>query len=90
MTPGAVTIDVETIAAQYNGYYDKLRNQCRLCYNTETCTQCIFNLDIQSDSPTCNGFMNGEFYSRRLAAHLDFFESDPGIYRKILKDVVID
>ncbi|NIR10845.1 MAG: radical SAM peptide maturase [Candidatus Aminicenantes bacterium] len=85
----AVTIDCEEIANNYNTWYDKLRKQCYACHYADHCSQCIFNIDITAKNPVCNGYMNYKEYSGYLASNIDFIESKPSIYSKILKEVIL-
>lgn len=83
-------IDFQKISEQYNQYYDKIRRQCGKCYNVDNCIQCIFYLDINNRNPTCKGFMNYKDYSRYLSYYIDYIEERPGMYSKILNQVVFD
>ena len=84
-----VEIDFDGIAAKYNRWYDKIVSQCRACYQSENCTQCIFYLDLSATRTKCSGFMNREDFARYVNSQVDFLEAEPGMYFKILKEVVI-
>jgi len=90
VNPQAVTIDYEIIAKNYNEWFDKLRKQCYNCFNADACTQCIFNLDVTGKNPVCNGFMDSDDYSRYFSSNIDFIESKPSVYAKILKEVILN
>jgi len=85
-----VSIDCEKITKLYNGYYDKLRKLCTSCFNSETCQQCIFNLNITDERPKCLGFMNYEDFSQFLSSHLTYLEKQPEIYSRIMKEAIVE
>jgi uncharacterized protein len=84
-----INIDFGEIAQKYENWYEKILSQCRVCYQSENCVQCIFYLDLSSERTTCNGFMNREDYSKYISSQIDFLENTPSMYSKILKKVII-
>jgi uncharacterized protein len=90
VTHEKVELDFDEIAERYNAYYDKMRKLCNVCSNAEICGQCIFNLDtIDTEKPVCYGFMDEKKFENYLASLVDCIEKDPGLYSKILKEVLI-
>jgi uncharacterized protein len=85
-----VHIDTENIAGLYNKFFEKMRKLCHKCYNSESCLQCIFNLDIESDNPKCKAFMSATDFSKFLASHISYLEKKPDIYSRIMKRVVME
>jgi uncharacterized protein len=85
-----VILEIEKIAEKYNNYYDKLRKQCRNCYRNETCTQCMFYLNIDDEKPLCKGFMNREEFSKYLSNYIGYLERKPEIYFRLMREAVID
>lgn len=90
VTPDKVELDFAGIAERYNSYYDKMRKHCNVCFNTETCEQCIFNLNIEDDNPSCNGFMTESGHSKYLSSMVTYIENKPGTYSKLVKEAFID
>jgi len=84
-----VEINFEEVAKKYNNYYDKLSKQCYSCYNTQSCKQCIFYLDINSEKPICKGFMNQKDFSNFLAARFSNLEEKPEIIDKLMNEVTL-
>jgi len=85
-----VDINFEKIAEKYNQYYARMQKQCKHCCAIDICTQCMFYLDIDDKNPRCNGFMNEETFSKYLSSHVSYIEKNPGIYSKIMKEVIIE
>lgn len=85
-----INLDFERIAKKYNRYFDKMRKQCNLCYNSDICQQCIFNLKIEDENPKCNGFMGYEDFSKYLSSNISYLEKNPEVYAKIMNEVVIE
>jgi uncharacterized protein len=91
VTPEGVELDFVKIAEKYNGYFNKLKTQCNVCRNTQTCKQCIFNLDtIDEDKPVCHLFMAEDRYARNLSGCLGYIEKHPELYSKMLRKVTIE
>lgn len=84
-----VNINCDSIAEKYNQWYEKIASQCYGCYQSEDCFQCIFYLDLSSDPTICKGFMNQEDYLRYVSSQVDFLETAPAMYYRILKEVMI-
>lgn len=40
-----IELSYQSIADLYNNYFDKLRAQCKVCYMSQSCIQCMFNID---------------------------------------------
>ena len=85
-----VELDFEKIAETYNNYYDKLRNQCHACANSEACIQCIFYLNPETPDPKCSGLFNKKEFSRFLSTQMAYLEENPYIYLKIMKEVMVE
>ncbi|MCP4220259.1 MAG: radical SAM peptide maturase [bacterium] len=89
-TPEAVELDYEAIADKFNGCLDKMATQCGLCCNSDTCVQCLFNLDIDNEKPVCNGFMTQKDRAGYLSSLVDYIEENKESYWKILEEVGIE
>lgn len=85
-----VDMDFDTIAATYNRYYDKIRSQCRVCANWNDCLQCIFYLNIEKDDPRCSGLMDKKQSAEYLAGNISYIEEHPQIYKKVMKEVMLE
>ncbi|MBN1251560.1 MAG: radical SAM peptide maturase [Bacteroidales bacterium] len=88
VTETGVNIDYFKIAQKYNAYYKKIEHLCSRCYNILTCVQCMFYLDLGSDKPICNGFMNKEKYSKYLSTQIGHLEKNKDIYVDVLKKII--
>lgn len=85
-----VELDVEMIADKYNVYFAKLENQCSKCYRSESCIQCIFNLQDLEGTPVCHGFMNEQEFEVYKSGQMDFLRKHPEEYYRIMENVVVD
>lgn len=80
-----VQIDNLEIANKYNSLYNSISNRCSVCYNFNNCTACIF-LDLFKEL-NCPYFSSIDKFSRNFSSEIEFFESNPIQYSKILNSV---
>ncbi len=80
-----VALDFEKIAEIYNTLYDKIRERCVHCYNSELCMQCMFYFNIEEETPECRGFMDRADFSEYLSARMSYIEKNPGIYPEMME-----
>lgn len=88
--PDSVDINPGEIAGIYNEYFDKIRNQCAHCADVESCSQCIFNLDIEKKNPVCYSFKNREEFAQQLSGQLSYLEEHGQTYGRIMKSVILE
>ncbi|MCL2290687.1 MAG: radical SAM peptide maturase [Bacteroidetes bacterium] len=84
-----VHLDFEEIVQRYSHYFAKLENQCKTCYRTEACIQCIFNLHDLEKDPVCNGFMNKNDFEQYHEQMLSFLRNHPEDYYRMMEEVII-
>lgn len=85
-----VELDINHISETYNKYFDKLREKCNTCYNYKTCGQCIFHMDINSDNPSCDSYLDNDGFKEYLSKNISYLEKKKDIYFKLLKEVVFE
>lgn len=85
-----VRIDFKEIARKYSNYFSKLKNHCLSCKNLGNCIQCVFNLEDPDSSTACKSFVTAHDYSQRIINFIDSIETNPGIYTRIINDVVLE
>lgn len=85
-----VQLNFTEIAETYNRYFDKLKDQCRVCANAEGCLQCIFYLEPEKRHPRCSGKLNREEFSQFLSTQISYLEKNPLKYKKIMTEVRIE
>lgn len=83
----SVSMDYEQIAINYNNYYNKMLKLCNNCYEADLCTQCIFNLNIDSAKVKCYGFTGKKQYSEKISSIFSELEEEHTNYNKIIKEV---
>ena len=83
-----VEMDLEHVAKMANGYNFKLIGQCQSCSNFKKCTQCVFQInEINSIAPKCPGYISVKAFQNSKNANLDYLGKNPGLYKKIMKEV---
>jgi len=90
LTPEGIVLDFQEIADRYNRWFSMIRKQCQSCYIFDQCTQCIFYLDLKDGKPVCGNFQNYANYSRYVSNYLNFFEKNPGMFDRVVEEVMID
>lgn len=90
VTPENVDLDFEKIAAMYNNYYSKIISQCNLCFNVESCVQCIFNIEDIETIPVCESFLNMQQFNGKVNFTMSCLEADPILYDKIIRELIIE
>ena len=84
-----VHIDFEEIVQRYSYYFSKLENQCKDCYNTKACMQCIFNLPNLEKQLVCKGFMNKNDFEKYQDNIKSFLRNHPEDYYRIMEEVFV-
>lgn len=84
-----VHLDFNRIASKYNDHFGHLKKQCKACYNSRSCIQCIFFLN-DLKHPHCNGFMNKDAFLEYKQKSIDYLRNNPDLYKKIMQEVTLD
>ncbi len=84
-----VEIDVESIVQIYNQYYKKIEKQCRTCYNNTICLQCMFQMDSFMNEGKCNAWIGQEEYNNLQRNFKLLLVKVPGLYRKIMNEILV-
>lgn len=86
----SVELSYTKIADLYNKYLDKLRKQCKVCYRSQSCMQCMFTIDglDDYDDIKCPGFSNKKAFTEYVSRNLSFMERHPDAYERIM-DVIL-
>ena len=85
-----VDINIEFIKNFYKEKFNKIKHVCSSCYNFNNCKTCIFDLNIEDEYPTCDGFMDRKAYKQFLSSIVSYLEFKPYLYKKIMDEVYID
>lgn len=84
-----VNLSLENIAGYYNRCLDKLRDQCRTCYRTQSCSQCMFSIDrfdIQKQVK-CPEYTDSKTFAGYVGQNISFIEEHPEAYARVM-DIV--
>lgn len=68
-----------------NQYYEKLMPQCNHCSSSDACSNCIFNININDECPSCNRLIDGDQYQQNLQRQLSMLEDTRPYYPEIMK-----
>jgi len=90
LTRNSVELDFESIADRYNKWYKTIGKQCSKCYNIHSCMQCIFNIEDLDGNPVCKGFMGKEEFIQYVSSQITYLEKNPGLYKKIMEELIIE
>ena len=83
-------LDFENIAKQYNKYYEKMINLCSKCYKKDTCSQCMFNLNIEEDRVSCHSFKNESSFRNELTYYISEIEDNPASIKISFETLIIE
>lgn len=89
ITEGQVKIDYEKVGEIYNNYYDRLKEQCKSCYDADTCIQCMFQLDNLDGITRCPSYKTEQAYGKMIGDDITTLENYPYLYKKISEEVVL-
>ena len=90
LTGNSVDLDFEAIANRYNAWFKTIGKQCAQCYNIHSCMQCIFNIENLDRNPVCQGFMAREGFVQYVSDQMTYLEKNPGLYKKIMEELIIE
>lgn len=86
-----VIMPIESIVSSFNSLLDKMQAQCSFCFKKKSCNQCVYYIpDIDKAYPKCQGFMNETAFNIYAANCLSYLYKNPGLYRNLLEDIVVD
>lgn len=85
-----IKINFHKIANIYNKYFDKIYSQCKNCYRSGRCDQCIFHLDgldeLNKDI-RCSGFQSKTGLTTVIKRNIQLLEKYPVLHSKIIKEL---
>lgn len=85
-----VELDYDQIAQIHNEYVFRFLRQCNKCACNRRCVQCVYQIDeINSSNPKCHSFISNKSYQNKKNSNLDYLCKNPGLYKKIMKNVQI-
>ena len=80
-----VHLDFEKIACKYNGFYEKMRLQCKDCYLIENCGECFLQFPMKDGVPVCRVKMDEISYRSYLSKLFGVLEENPTFFEQINK-----
>ena len=90
VTEEKVVMDFKKIAKKYNDFYDKLAGQCKRCSRVKRCPACILKMEFKNNSDRCP-FFKGEMELKQMFSRaMTYLENNPGLYSKIMEEVVLE
>lgn len=85
-----IKIDFQNIANKYNKYFDKIYSQCKNCYRSGRCDQCIFHLDgldRLNKNIRCVGFQSKTGLTTTMKRNIQLLEEHPILHSRIIKEL---
>jgi uncharacterized protein len=84
-----VQLDVKNITAQYNHYYQKIREHCNKCYVNRFCGVCLFSIDnIDDINPSCKYIYNKKKFTDSLTSMFSLIETNTDNYNAIRNTLI--
>lgn len=80
-----VRIDYQKISDEYNYWYRKMEKLCKKCTRRRFCTQCLFHLNLNEESPQCPQYEDAEKMKNNIIKSISTFEHLPALYLDLLK-----
>jgi uncharacterized protein len=89
ISPIRVELEIDAIVNKYNYYYDKLKKQCEICYNIDTCIQCVYNLKDLENEPICHGFINQKGFYQILNRNMHYLNENSDLYNEYIEKLLL-
>lgn len=89
ITDKEVLINFDEIVEKYNNWFQKFEKQCSKCFNKRGCEKCFFEIPNLDADPVCNEFMNKNSYEYMIQMNMSYLRNNPGLYRRIIENVII-
>ena len=81
-----IELNMPGIAKKYSAYFHKMHRNCSTCYLSDSCSQCIFHLNINDDLTKCPSHINDYFeYSAILSEKIQAIENSSKLYVEHMK-----
>jgi uncharacterized protein len=88
---GKVHLDMNEIKDFYSNLFNDIIDKCRNCLLWKDCKICIYILKRDENNKlTCPLFFGEKEMNNYFSEHLSMLESDPELYERIIKEIVID
>lgn len=86
-----IHLDMEKSAQLFNEYLTKMRDLCAKCFRHQSCNQCIYFIEKNTDSRLkCNALASKQDFLRFKSTCLELLVKNPTLYRRIMKKVRVD
>lgn len=86
----SIVINPTEIAANHTKHYERIINQCLVCFNQKTCGICIFSNESIMNKGKCDSFVNKQTFQDSLSKIITTMEDSPILYNKIMKEVTLE
>lgn len=90
VTSKNVDLNYDAIVDLYNNYYENIFKQCKVCYISRSCIQCMFYVDGIEDNPKCHEFHNKYEFEKYLGYQYSQIEEKPKKLFKLLKNTIYE
>jgi len=80
-----VHLNTNEISEKLNGYYSTIKDLCSNCYMFNSCDQCLFQTNPETNSKYCSLFTNYSTANSYFKKHLSIFEKNSDVYTKVVQ-----
>jgi uncharacterized protein len=88
---GKIHLDMNEVKEFYSNLLGSIIDECRNCLLWKDCKICIYFLKRDENIKiTCPLFFGKKEMNKYFSEHLSMLESDPALYERIIKEIVID
>jgi uncharacterized protein len=88
VTKENVEIDFSKIATFYSDWYRKMHIQCKMCYFSIMCVQCLYFLEEKQNTTFCPMFMDKESFEKFCNNQVSLLEKYPEMYKRIMEELI--
>lgn len=82
-----VNLKLDTIAKNYNNYFQEITHQCSSCWKIFHCSECLLKLSENGYEFHCNQKLDQKGFEQYLLSSMELLEEHPETYNRVMKDV---
>jgi uncharacterized protein len=88
-TKNNVKIFENEIVKFYNAAYANINKQCRSCYYSNLCSECLFNMEVINDKFICNKYLDLRGFTKLLSATIENLELKHDTVDFVIEDITL-
>lgn len=84
VTNEGIELDCKEVADKFNGYLQRIRQQCQKCSDIKKCPQCVYKIKtLLDDKPVCTDCKGEKAFNQYINRNLYYLSQHPQLYKKI-------